>query len=80
LWLIFFLVVQLLISVFLAQAEHRQVVALVDFCATNNAKIPIIGAVFGVYRAKNRLKAGFGNLCAKRNKLPAAYRMWTFCT
>jgi hypothetical protein len=31
----------------------------VDFCAINNAKIPIIGAAFGVCRVKNRLIGDF---------------------
>jgi hypothetical protein len=31
----------------------------VDFCATNNAKIPIIGAAFGVCGVKNRLIGDF---------------------
>jgi hypothetical protein len=36
-----------------------QPVALVDFCATSNAKIPIIGAAFGVCKVKNRLIGDF---------------------
>jgi hypothetical protein len=35
----------------------------VDFCATNNAKIPIIGAAFGVCRVKNRLIGDFLFTC-----------------
>jgi hypothetical protein len=39
--------------------KFRQPVVLVDFCAANNAKIPITGAAFGVCGVKNRPKAGF---------------------
>jgi hypothetical protein len=44
----------------------------VDFCATSNAKIPIIGAAFGGLQGKKSLcRRFFGVLRAKRNKLLA---------
>jgi hypothetical protein len=39
--------------------DRQQPVALVDFCATNNAKILILGAAFGVCGVKNRLIGDF---------------------
>jgi hypothetical protein len=45
--------------------RHRQPVALVDFCATGNAKIPINGYAFGVCKVKNRLAGDFWEFTRK---------------
>jgi hypothetical protein len=52
-----------------------QPVALVDFCAISNAKIPIIGAAFGVCGGKNRLAVGFSRFYAR-----SATKSWTMDT
>jgi hypothetical protein len=42
----------------------------VDFCATNNAKIPIIGVAFGVCRVKNRLIGDFWGFTREAQQIP----------
>jgi hypothetical protein len=53
----------------LFRTGHWQSVALVDFCATANVKIPINGHVFGVCGGiKNRLAGDFWGFARKGQK------------
>jgi hypothetical protein len=45
--------------------EHQQPVALVDFCVTSNAKIPIIGAA----RTEGSTNLRFEGVCRVKNHL-----------
>jgi hypothetical protein len=51
-----------------------QPVALVDFCAISNAKIPIIRPAGSLQGKKAPCSRFFGILCAKRNKLLVVLR------
>jgi hypothetical protein len=63
---------------FCKEVVLQQPVALVDFCTTGNAKIPIIGAAAnlrfdGVCRVKNRLAGDFSGFYAQ-----SATNSWVF--
>jgi hypothetical protein len=54
-------------------------VALVDFCAVSNAKIPINGRAFGVCRVEIALQAIFGDFKREAQQTPGSlWRLWIF--